>query len=124
VTPKNKIIAFKQSNGPSPSDIIESGEIGDLNYAIYKRGVIHIFDKKNERLFKKDPDVFEQEITKLKLNELTEGQTVSIQGSGDNDDLVFKCLKGDIVISLEKKEYGMVNKLKQLISKAKVRKNN
>lgn len=96
--------------------IIEKGTISDVNYEVYSRGTIHIFDDKKNTLFKKDCELFEETIDKLNLNSLSEGDVRKIPGSGDNDTLIFTCENGDIKISLEKPEYGVITKLKKILN--------
>lgn len=102
----------KKSKGPS--DFIERGKIDSLDYTVFNRGTIHIKDN-NNLIFKKSCDVFEDEINKLQLNNMKEGEIKEIPGSGDNDSLVFHCENGDIKISLKKREYSMVTKLKEIL---------
>jgi len=117
-----KIIPFTAQNVPEKNKkdgIIEEGTFSDLNYKIYNRGTIHIFDDKKKALFKKDCELFEEAIDKLNLNSLSEGEIRKIPGSGDNDTLIFTCEGGDIKISLEKPEYGAIIKLKKILKLGK-----
>jgi len=100
-------------------DIAEKGIIGNLNYTVFKRGNLHFEDKKKGLTFKKDCTAFEDEMEKLDLNELNEDQSKTIKGCGDNDNLVFTCKNGDIIVSLEKHEYSMLTKLKKIIHMGK-----
>lgn len=109
-----------RSEGPKQSideDILDHGSIGDLHYEINHRQVIHISDKKGH--FKKDADSFEEALNKLDLESLQEGESLTITGSGDNDDLVFTMKEGDLKLSLAKKGFGVVEKLRGLISKSR-----
>jgi hypothetical protein len=100
--------------------VLDSGTIGDtLQYSIYARGVIHIYSPNDGLLFKKDPDIFEEELRKIDFNSFKEGQEAKISGSGDNDDLVFKLADGKIELHLEKKGMGVIQKMREIISKGK-----
>jgi len=108
---------IKKNDKKTQPDILETGCIGKLTYAIFKRGVIHISD--DTKTFKKDCDLFEDEIKKLKVDDLLENDTSRISGSGDNCDLVFTCTGDDIELSLEKKGYPTIRKLRDLLKKGK-----
>ena len=95
--------------------VIDSGKINDLAYEVYQRGCIHIYTEDKSLIFKKDCDLFENEILNLDLNNLTTGQVKIIKGSGDNDNLVFTCKDGDIKVTLEKRNYKMVEKLRTIL---------
>jgi len=121
-TPKTKkILKFvpkKESKKVNPDGIvIEEGKLGELSYTVYKRGVIHLAEKSGKLLFKKDCELFEAEVDKMNLNDLKDGDVEKMEGSGDNDNLVFTCVKGDIVMSLESREYGLLTKLKGILKK-------
>lgn len=121
---KSNIIPFI-SKGPRKAkkdsgDILDHGKIGELNYEVYSRGVLHIFDK--DLKFKKDCVVFEDELDKLDLENLAEGEETFLEGSGDNDDLIFKKKDGDIQLLLRKKEFGMIEKLRGILKKGKKKK--
>jgi hypothetical protein len=108
------------SRGPQQSSegaIVDYGTLGDFDYEIYKRGVIRIFGKKLE--FKKDINLFENEIDKLDFGSMTEGSEIIIKGSGDNDHLVFKKVNGDIDIVLKKREFSAIETLRKVLSKGK-----
>jgi len=116
-----KILKFQSKSGegrkdPPKGEIIDEGTLGELKYRVFKRGNIHIFNKAETLLFKKDCDVFDSEVDKLNLNNLRDGESVKIEGSGENDTLVFACVKGDIEISLEKRAYNMLTKLKKILT--------
>lgn len=114
-----KILEFKSTKKSGTKikkeQIIDEGTLSKLYYKVYKRGVIHIFNKSETMLFKKDCNLFEDELNKLDLNNLREGEDKKIEGSGDNDDLVFTCKNNDIEISLEIREYSMLSKLKNIL---------
>ena len=106
------------SKGPKPSldgAIVDHGKLGDLDYEIYGRGVIHIFDK-NFR-FKKDIYAFETEVRSFNFQKLDEGQGFEIQGSGDNDHLEFTKDNGDIKISLKKRDFDAITMLKNILAR-------
>ena len=117
---KGELIPFK-SKGPktkNKENIVDHGQIGELNYEVYARGVLHIFDKKLK--FKKDCAMFDVELDKLDFEKLKESQEYLITGSGDNDDLAFKKENGDIKLILKAKEFEIITKLKNIIG---IRKN-
>jgi hypothetical protein len=118
---KQSLIPFKQnpSKQNPDSDVIESGIIGDLEYAIYKRGVIHIFNKEKTKIFKKDPDLFEDSLNTINFKDVINGEAARIPGSGDNDDLVFFSKDGIINVTLEERCNPLIKKLKEVISKAR-----
>ncbi len=99
-------------------NVAEKGKFSKLNYTVFKRGNLHFTDN-NGLTFKKDCDMFEKEIDALDLNALSEGKTKKIKGCGDNDTLCFTCKGGDITATLEKREYSMLTKLKNIIRKGK-----
>jgi len=115
----SKILEFVSSKKRSSknSNIIESGDLGELTYSVYKHGNLHITDEKNNLIFKKNCDLFENEIDKLNLNRMKEGEVKEIKGCGDNDTLVFECVNGDIKISLKSPEYSTFKKLKNMLKK-------
>lgn len=94
-------------------DVIDQGKIGGLDYKVFKRGNLHI--SSNGYVFKKDCELFEEEVKALDLNKMQDGDEKRIKGCGDNDDLVFVCKNDDIVMKLERKEYGTLNKLKKIL---------
>jgi len=115
-----QIIPFIKSRGSKKTaegEILDHGNISNVEYEIYKRGVIHIFDK--DHRFKKDIDLFETEFNKLNFDSLSNGNTIDLSGSGDNDDLVFTKKDGDITLSFKKKGFKTIEKLKGILSKAK-----
>ena len=110
-----------QSMGPKNTQdgkILDHGDMGDLKYEVYARGVIHIFGQDSLR-FKKDLNAFDVEVRQKDFEKLAQGNSYSIFGSGDNDDLIFtKNSSGDIIISLKKKEFEAITLLKSLIKKS------
>lgn len=123
---KKNVLNFKPkkkvSRQEKKKNVLDEGKLGDLEYKIYSRGVIHIFDSDEKFLFKKDCVLFEETMNELNLNSLIEGNCRKITGSGDNDTLVFTCNNGDIIISLEKPEYEMISKLKEILLKGVLKK--
>ena len=100
--------------------VVEQGTIGNLKIEVYERGVIHITDpKKSSLVFKKDPDIFVTDLEKHHLEDLPVGQSVKIEGSGDNDHLVLTMTDKGIVVSLEKRGFGVLGTLMNFINKAK-----
>jgi hypothetical protein len=106
------------SQGPATStdgDMLDHGTLGDLNYEIYKRGVIKIF--KDDLVFKKDINRFDQEVSKIPFERLLEQQIIN--GSGDNDHLVFSKVDGDIQISLKRRGFKAIDTLQTVLTKGK-----
>ena len=101
--------------------VAEKGKIGGLDIVVLKRGVIHIFNKEKYpgMLFKKDPDIFLEELNKTDFAKLAVGESIKIEGSGDNDHLILTVVDGEVVPSLEKRKYGVISKLEGFIKKAK-----
>lgn len=123
-----KIIPIKtKKRKPVPQgSIIEEGSLSNLKYRVFKRGNIHIFNSARissggysaeTLLFKKDCEIFEKEVDNLRLNELKDGESKRIEGCGDNDTIIFSCKKGDIEITLEKRAYSMLSKLKRILTR-------
>lgn len=117
---KGKVLSFLPSRTPSEKDIFEEGKLGALDYKVFKRGVVHISSK--GFVFKKDVDLFETEVSALDLNNMKEGKEKRIKGSGDNDDLVFRCKSDDIEVTLEHKQYSTVEKLKGILFRGRQKK--
>ena len=111
---------IKKVDDVDDGEIIDHGKLGNLSYEVYKRGVIHIFTKSLK--FKKDCDLFEDEINDLELEEMEVGDHKMMKGSGDNDHLMFEHGEDGIVIKLEKRGHDLVAKLKSLISMGKNKK--
>lgn len=123
---KVEVIPFRGSKCKIKSTegtIVESGTIGTkpaLTWEVFAPyGTIHIYDK--NLTFKKDCDKFEDELAKIPLN-LKVGQKHVIKGSGDNDDLIITNEDGEYRLSLTRRGIAVVEKLKELISKAKLHK--
>lgn len=119
---KRSLIPFRSKGGvetPIDGKIIDHGTIGGLHYEVYQRGVVHIFNDDKSMLFKKDCDLFEDQISKLDLSSMRIGDRKVIPGSGDNDNLVFSCGDGDIELKLEKRTYPLVEKLRNILGKGK-----
>jgi len=107
-----------KSKGPKESldgSIIEHGDMGSLNYEIYSRGVIHIFNKTLR--FKKDLELFEEIILNTDFNRLKYPHI--IEGSGDNADLIFSRKNKEITLSLRAKKriYNGIERLKAIVKK-------
>jgi len=122
----NRIIPFK-SKGPKPVDpsdgeVSDHGSIGSLQYEIYKRGCIHIFNRDRSMIFKKDCDVFEVLLKKMDFNNMSIGTVSTIPGSGDNDDLKIEVTDSDILLNLEKRTNPTLSKLFALLTKGKKKK--
>jgi hypothetical protein len=109
-----RLIPFK-SSGKTSDVVIDSGTVGDLNYEVFKRGNIHIFDK-NVR-FKKDTSLFEDEIDKIDFDKMKNGDEHLIKGCGDSDNLIFKCINNELKIVLCKRGNVLIEKLKSVLQK-------
>lgn len=123
----SRIIPFlpqKTSRVDKESGIDEKGKIGDLDIVVYDRGIIHIFNEKKYPglKFKKDPELFEEEIEDIDFNKLNEDDSLTIEGCGDNDHLVLTIKDGEVIPSLKKREHGVIKKIKEFINKGKQRK--
>lgn len=110
-----------RGRGGKPTDdtIVESGTIGEkpaLKWDVHKYGTIHIHDK--GLTFKKDCDLFEEELDKVPVD-LKPGDRHVIKASGDNDDLIIENVDGEYRLSLTKRGCAVVEKLRQLVNKAK-----
>lgn len=105
------------ANKDSDGILADHGKIGNLDYKVYSRGVIHITDR--ILIFKKDPDIFEEKLEEINFKGLSDGDEKVIEGSGDNDDLVITLKDGELELSLRKKEFGILRKLRGLICSGK-----
>jgi hypothetical protein len=116
-----KVLEFK-SKGPKrdskDGDIVDHGQLGDLDYEVYSRGVIHIFDK-NDHMFHKGIDTFEEEIAKNNFSKMSDGESFLVKGSGDTDNLIFLSKEGEIRIELSKKGFDVLEKLKGILRRNK-----
>jgi len=113
----NNLIGFISKGEKKGKDTaLDHGKIGDLDYELHARGCVHIFDKDGLR-FKKDALLFEGSLDTLNLDTLKDGEETLIEGSGDNPDLILKKKDGDIILSLRKKGYSTINKLKDILKK-------
>jgi hypothetical protein len=113
MSPK-KLIPFK-SSGKTTDVVIDSGTMDSLNYEVYKRGNIHIFDKKV--CFKKDTAIFEDELTKIDFDSMKNGDEHLIKGCGDSDNLIIKCINNELKLVLCKRGNALVEKLKSVLQK-------
>ena len=108
------------SKGPKKSNdgkIVDHGNLGDLSYEIFERGVIHIFDKSLK--FKKDIYAFEGEVKGHDFQIMQDGDCFTIFGSGDNDHITFNKENGDFKISLRKRDFEAIGLLQSIIKKGK-----
>ena len=115
---KNKLLSFvggKKAPGGRKEKIIEEKNIGNLKLIIMEHGVIHVFDDKKDLLFKKNADSFEDEIEKIDFTKMAVGDKVQLDGSGDNDHLVFERTEEDVKIYLKKRGFESIEKLKELL---------
>jgi hypothetical protein len=107
------------SRGPKADSkdgkILDHGDLGDLKYEVYARNVIHIFN--DELMFHKDIAIFENEIEKIDFSKMAEGESITIKGAGDTDNLIFKCVGDEIKIELTMKGFDVLNKLKSILKK-------
>jgi len=96
--------------------VVDKGQLDNLEYRVYSRGVIHILDGQGN-VFKKDPDIFEDELNKAlaDIRKLEKGKRIVISGSGDNDNLIFESSSGKVSIKLESKKLNIIEKLKNII---------
>ena len=88
-----------------------------MSWEVYSYGTIHIFDETGLR-FKKDCDKFEEELDKIPII-MKPGDKHVIKASGDNDDLVVTNNDGEYKLSLTRKGLAVVDKLRELVGKAK-----
>lgn len=107
----------KGSKKSSEGDILDHGTLGSLSYEIYKRGVIKIFNKADDLVFKKDISLFETEIVGIDFEDMMDA--IVIKGSGDNDHLVFTEVDGDIEMSLRKRGFHAIETLRSALTKGK-----
>lgn len=126
-----KTIAFPKRNAADPKDdspvmqdeegiFIEEEPLGNLTLKTYNRGgigVVHVFGEDKKVRFKKDPVSFDKALDRLGLEDLDEGTETMIEGSGDNPDLIFKKENGEIVVSLRRKQYKAIAKLRDVINR-------
>lgn len=119
---KHALLQFKSKGKrrtrKSEGELVDHGEIGGLYYDVFQRGVIHIKDNVS-KCFKKDIDQFEQCLDSFDFEDMDDREEFFIEGSGDNDDLIFTKKDGEIVLSLKKKSFSVIDKLKGIINKAR-----
>lgn len=106
------------ATGPEGEPIIDHGTLGSLSYEIYERGVIHIFNDQGLR-FKKALDAFEDELNQINFDDMFEGDDAVMKGSGDNDNLVFSCKGDEVDITLSKRGFDIIEKLRSIITAGK-----
>lgn len=121
---KHKMLEFA-SKGPTQdkkdkTDIIDHGKLGGLDYKVYKRGSIHITDGK--RTFHKDIDAFEDAIKTLDIDNMENGDTRIVEGSGDTDHIVFHMEDGDLSVRITKRGFDVLEKLKGILNKGRAKK--
>ena len=115
-----KLLNFKGKSERENTDITDSGEFGNLRYEIYgKWNTIHIIDDKCDDVFKKDCDVFETAFEEIDFDSLNEGESVKIEGSGDNADLIITFKDDDTVMHLEEKKLPGIRNVLNILKKAK-----
>ena len=116
---KGKLIPLVKSRGtPTDNDeVLDAGTIGKLKYEVSKKGNIRIYER--NRCFKKDADLFEDSLNKLDFDSMEDGDRLTIEGNGDNDDLVFTKKEGEIQLTLSPKGFGVINKLREIIGKGR-----
>jgi hypothetical protein len=119
---KRGLLTFKSCGEKQTDDgkCVDHGDISALQYELYQRGstftVLHILDPKHKDLcFKKDISTFQAELDKIKFDKMAEDDHEEIKGSGDNDDLVFTMKSGEIVLSLKKRGFDVIDKLKDIL---------
>jgi len=119
-----QLIPFKKHAAAAVApdgNVVEYGTVGidphALDWEIHSVGTIHILNGKGQQ-FKKDCDKFEEELDKVPLD-LLPGNKHVIRGSGDNDDLVIENVDGDYRLSLTRRGIAVVEKLKELVGKAR-----
>jgi hypothetical protein len=119
--PQQKSIIPFNSKGPKKDSndgtIVDHGNLGDLQYEVYSRNVIHIFDK--NLMFHKDIAAFEDEIGKLDFAAMAPGDSHTVKGAGDTDNLIFRCDEDGIKVELARKGFDVVEKLKSVLRKNK-----
>jgi len=111
-------LVSKGAKDTKEGEIIDHGSFDKLIYNIYKRGIIKISDELGH-VFKKDINIFETEVLKIDFAGMMEGQKITINGSGDNDHLVFSRVNGDISIDLHKREFAAIEKLRGILANGK-----
>lgn len=80
---------------------------------------LHIFDGK--LIFKKDMDIFGDELDKMDFSSMADGDENMIEGNGDNDNIIFFCEDGEIDVRLSAKALPVIEKLKSIIRRSRNR---
>lgn len=114
------LIPFKSKGAKKDSTdgaILDHGELGSLKYEVYERGVIHIFD--DNLMCHKDISRFEDEISRINFDEIEDGDSITVMGSGDTDNLIFRCVDGEMKIELSRRGFGAIEKLKTILKKSR-----
>ena len=117
--PGGKILPFisKGAKTRKKEEIKDHGKLGTLSYEVFRRGVIHIFD--GDLTFKKDAALFEDALDAIDFDAMADGESHTIKGSGDNDNLVFRKERGVMDILLKKRGHDKIDKLKSILSRGK-----
>ena len=123
------IIQRKLNLADKKDKVVEKGTLGKLEITVYERGVLHITDPAHpDLIFKKDPETFEQDMDlflkqdkdgNCVLSRLNPGESVKIQGSGDNDHLILTVTHDKIEACLESRGFGVIRTIQNFIAKAK-----
>jgi hypothetical protein len=116
--PQDQALISRGAKDTKEGEIIDHGAFDKLSYEIYRRGIIKISDELGH-VFKKDINIFETEVLKIDFAGMTEGQKIMINGSGDNDHLVFSRVNGDVSIELHKREFAAIEKLRGILASGK-----
>lgn len=111
-----KVMPFKTKR--AQDNVTDSGAFGPLKYEIYdKWRTIHLID--GNKVFKKDCDCFESQIDKSGIDSLKEGESVTIEGSGDNANLIITLKDGELAMRLEDKVRSLTQKLQSILDRSK-----
>jgi hypothetical protein len=117
-----KTIPFGVPKSKRKLGITDSGEFGNLKFEIYdKWRTIHLIEEgtKRNKVFKKDCDLFEEQFEDIDFDDMSDGDTAKVEGSGDNADLIITVKDGEIVMHLESKDIPTLRRFKNLLSAAK-----
>jgi hypothetical protein len=115
-----KTIPFVQKGPKADSKdgkIVDHGTLDNLEYEVFERNVIHVFNDK--MMFHKDITAFETEITKIDFTGMKEGDTAVVKGSGDTDNIIFRCQDDEIKIELTRKGFDALETLKSILKRNK-----
>ena len=96
----------------------DSGFLENLKYKVYgKWNTIHIYE--GNKVFKKDCDRFEEAFEKINIEDLLNKKEVTIEGSGDNADLLVTTLNGEVSLRLKDKRGPKLARIKDKIAEVK-----